>query len=308
MTVDLTTPTEDVNYPWSGANRYWNTQALLAMDRAGMISLEWPTPPNVPAGSTDEELQEIFASRRNSMSFRIRQGDLATEPAFRQRFRDAQSRSHAAAAASRESAMRILNGPGTCLNRYLAEHYQLNTNAGTLPAVRQCGGCPHCRAHRLQPIVARQPARPMFDGTLIAPPRDALQRLAPEGKLCVWTDEPQPAAEQELIDRLVSHGIMGLVAAGPWSPLPRAARVAWWADTIEGRLADSDDLLVPTLVRVESPGTSADRWGLLLDRLSRGPLTVVLANRDEPSPFGGPTFLRESWGPSYYIDHILRRL
>ena len=97
MTVDLTTPTEDVTYPWSEANRYWNTQALLAMDRAGMISMEWPTPPDVPADSTDEELQEIFAARRNSMSFRIRHVDLAAEDAFRQRFRDAQSRSHAAA-------------------------------------------------------------------------------------------------------------------------------------------------------------------------------------------------------------------
>ena len=155
MTVDLTTPTEDVSYPWSEANRYWNTQALLAMDRAGMISLEWPTPPDVPADSTDEELQEIFAARRNSMSIRIRHVDLAAEDAFRQRFRDAQSRSHAATSASRESAMRVLNGPGTCVNRYLAEHYQLTTNAGVLPAIRQCGGCPHCRAHQLRPVVAQ---------------------------------------------------------------------------------------------------------------------------------------------------------
>ena len=73
MTVDLTTPTEDVNYPWSDANRYWNTQVLLAMDRARMIDLEWPEPPEVPAESTDEQLQEIFAARRNSMSIRIRQ-------------------------------------------------------------------------------------------------------------------------------------------------------------------------------------------------------------------------------------------
>ena len=48
MTVDLTTPTEDVNYPWSDANRYWNTQVLLAMDRAGMIDLEWPEPAGGP--------------------------------------------------------------------------------------------------------------------------------------------------------------------------------------------------------------------------------------------------------------------
>jgi len=204
--------------------------------------------------------------------------------------------------------MRILNGLGSCINRFLAEHYRLSTNAGVLPAVRQCGGCPHCRAHRVQPVVAKHRAQPMFDGALTVPPRDALQRLAPEGRLCVWTDEPQPTAEQELVDRLVSHGVMALVAARPWSPQPRAARSNWWEDTVEGRLADSDDLRVPTLVRVESAGTSPSRWALLLDRLARGPLTVVLADRAEPNPFGGPAFLRESWGPSYYIDHILRRL
>jgi superfamily II DNA/RNA helicase len=308
MTVDLTTPTVDVVYPWSEANRYWNTQTLSAMDRAGMIGLEWPTPPDVAADSTDEELQEIFATRRNAMSFRILHGDLAAEVAFRQRFRDAQLRSHTAASASRESAMHILNSPGTCVNRYLAEHYKLSTNSGVLPTTRQCGGCPYCRAHRLQPAVARHPAQPVFDGTLTVPPRAPLQRLAPEGKLCVWTDGAQPAAEHELVDRLVSHGIMALVAAGSWSPDPHASRSTWWTDTIESRLDDSDNLLVPTLVRVESQKASADRYGLLLDRLSRGPLTVVLADQDEPSPFGGPAFLRESWGPSYYIDHILRRL
>ena len=308
MTVDLTALTEDVNYPWSDANRYWNTQVLLAMDRARMIDLEWPEPPEVPAESTDEQLQEIFAARRNSMSIRLRRRNLADETAFRQDFRDAQVRSRAATSASRESAMRILDGLGICVNRYLAEHYQLSTDSGTLPAIRQCGGCPHCRAHRLEPVVTRQPAQPDFDGALDVAPRPALRRLAPEGRLCVWTDGPQPAAERELTDRLVSHGIMALVAAGPWSPPPRAARTAWWADTVEGRLAASDNLRVPTLVRVGGPGIPAGRWALLLDRLARGPLTVVLTDRDEPSPFGGPELLRECWGPSYSIDHVLRRL
>ena len=308
MTVDLTALTEDVNYPWSDANRYWNTQVLLAMDRARMIDLEWPEPPEVPAESTDEQLQEIFAARRNSMSIRLRRRNLADETAFRQDFRDAQVRSRAATSASRESAMRILDGLGICVNRYLAKHYQLSTDSGTLPAIRQCGGCPHCRAHRLEPVVTRQPAQPDFDGALDVAPRPALRRLALKGRLCVWTDGPQPAAERELTDRLVSHGIMALVAAGPWSPPPRAARTAWWADTVEGRLAASDNLRVPTLVRVGGPGIPTGRWALLLDRLARGPLTVVLTDRDEPNPFGGPELLRERWGPSYSIDHILRRL
>ena len=236
MTVDLTTLTEDVNYPWSDANRYWNTQVLLAMDRAGMIDLEWPEPPQAPAESTDEQLQEIFAARRNSMSIRLRHGNLADETAFRQVLHDAQVKSRAAASASMESAMRVIDGLGVCVNRYLAEHYQLSTGSGTLTAIRQCGGCPHCRAHRLEPVVSRQRVEPMFDGVLDAAARPALRHLAPGGRLCVWTDGPQPAAEQELTDRLASQGVMALVAAGPWSPPPRAARTAWWADTVEGRL------------------------------------------------------------------------
>jgi superfamily II DNA/RNA helicase len=308
MTVDLTTLTEDVNYPWSDANRYWNSQVLLAMDRARMIDLEWPEPPQAPAESTDEQLQEIFAARRNSMSIRLRHSNLADEAAFRQVLHDAQVKSRAAASASMESAMRVIDGLSVCVNRYLAEHYQLSTGSGTLTAIRQCGGCPHCRMHRLEPVVSRQRVEPMFDGVLDAAPRPALRHLAPGGRLCVWTDGPQPAAEQELTDRLASHGIMALVAAGPWSPPPRAARTAWWADTVEGWLAAADNLRVPTLVRVGGQETPAGRWALLLDRLARGPLTVVLTDRDEPSPFGGPELLRESWGPSYSVDQILRRL
>ena len=308
MTVDLTTPTVDVIYPWSEANRYWNTQALSAMDRAGMIRLEWPPPPDVPPDSTEEQLQEIFLAHRNSMSVRIVHTDLSMEGSFRERFRHAQSRSRAAASASLESGMRILNGLGTCVNRYLADHYQLSTDAGVFPTIRQCGGCPHCREHRLRPVVAQLPVRPIFDGSLAVLPRPVLQHLAPEGRLCVWTDGSQSTAEQELVDRLVNYGVMALVAVGPWSPQPRAARFPWWEDTVEGRLADSDELLVPTLIRVESTAISTGRWALLLDRVSRGPLTVVLTDREEPNPFGGPAFLRESWGPSYYIDYILRKL
>ena len=248
--ADLTAGTEDVTYPWSQANRYWNTQALSAMDRAGMIRLEWPTPPDVPVDITDEELQDIFATHRNSMSIRILHGDLADETAFRRRFRDAQSRSRAASAASLESATRILDGLGTCVNRYLADHYRLSMESSVLPTARQCGGCPYCRARQLGPTLLKHPVLPLFNGTLAVTAGPALRHLAPDGRLCVWTDGFQPDAEQELVNRLVSRGVMALVAAGPWSPGPHSARSIWWEDTVEGRLAASDSLLVPTLVRV----------------------------------------------------------
>jgi hypothetical protein len=135
----------------------------------------------------------------------------------------------------------------------------------------------------------------------------ALHRLAPMGRLCIWTDEFRPDAEQELVNRLIGYGVMALVAAGPWSPRPRSGR-PWWADTIADRLAASDSLRVPALVRIDGTGHPGGESALLLHRLARGPLTIVLTSRDEPSLFGGPALLRESWGPAYYIDHILKRL
>ena len=63
-----------------------------------------------------------------------------------------------------------------------------------------------------------------------------------------------------------------------------------------------------TLVRIDSAGLPAADSALLLERLSRGPLTIVLTTRDQPTPLAGPALLRESWAPAYSIDHILRRL
>ena len=125
----------------------------------------------------------------------------------------------------------------------------------------------------------------------------------------MWTDGPQPDAEQELTSRLVSHGVMALVAAGPWSPPPRAARSVWWADTV------GSDSLRPAPTTCASPRWSAsmprDRrpvGTLLLDRLARGPLTVVLTTRTSPARSAARNSCGNRWGPSYSIDHILRRL
>jgi hypothetical protein len=155
----------------------------------------------------------------------------------------------------------------------------------------------------------KKPVSPLFHGALTVSVRPALHRLAPNGRLCVWTEEFRVEAEdeQELVNRLVRQGVIALVAAGPWSPRPRGTPAIWWEDTVAGRLVTPDHLLVPTLARIGG-AQSATEWALLLHRLARGPATVVLTTRDEPSPFGGPTLLRESWGPSYHIDHILKRL
>ena len=208
-----------------------------------------------------------------------------------------------------ESAMRILNGLGICVNRYLAEHYQLSTDSGTLPAIRQCGGCPHCRAHRLAPVVARQPVQPMFDGALAVPPRPALRRLAPEGRLCVWTDGPQPAAEQELVDRLVSHGVMALVAAGPWSPPPRAARIGLVGGHGRGPARGLRRPARPHAGPRGGPGDTSRPVGT-----AAGPPGAGTADRRAHGP-GRAEPVRRPGTPAgiagdrpTHIDHILRRL
>ena len=200
-----------------------------------------------------------------------------------------------------ESAMHILDGLGTCVNRYLAEHYQLSTDSGTLPAIRQCGGCPHCRAHRL--AARRGPAAGAAD-VRRRPRRGAPARAAAPGArgTAVRVDRRAPARRRAGTHRPPGqprhHGPGGrgaMVAAAARDADRPGGRTRWRHGS-----SAADNLRVPTLVRVGGRGSPAGRWALLLDRLARGPLTVVLTDRDEPSPFGGPdTLLRESWGPSY---------
>lgn len=306
--VDLTAATDDVTYPWSDANHYWNLQTLSAMDRAGMIRLDWPTPPEIPVDAGDEQLRDIFAAHRRSTAVHILQGDLADENRFRQRFRDAQSRSRNATAASLQSATAVLDGLNTCVNGFLADHYRLIAGSSLLTAVRQCGGCPACRAARLSPIVSASPVKPLFDGMFTVEPKAALCDLAPEGKLCLWIDGHQPEEEQEAVKRLVALGVVALVSPGPWSPTPRNADRVWWEDRVVDEFVFEEALRVPTLVRIQGDDPPPAKAALLLSKLSRGPLTVVLTTGDQPSPFDDRALLRESWGRAYRVNHILRRL
>jgi hypothetical protein len=310
VTVDLTTPTDDVNYPWSEANRYWNMQALSAMDRAEMIRLEWSAPPDVPPDVTEEQLQEAFAKYRTAMSVRIQAGDLADRITFQRRLAAAQQKSRTASTASMESATKILAGLDTCVNRFLGHHYRLTVASEILSVARQCGGCPHCRARRLPPLLLRNPTQPLTAGVLAMPAQSALCDLASNGRLCIWTDEPDSDAEQELVSRLIRRGVIALVGSGPWSPNAATEQFLWWTDNAAQQLArpSPSGLLVPALVRIGANGPPPDESALLLSRLSRGPLTVVLTTGNQPSLSGGPELLRESWGPAYNINDILGKI
>ncbi|WP_197523527.1 protein DpdF [Actinokineospora pegani] len=307
--VDLTAATDDVTYPWSDANRYWNLQTLSGMARAGMIALDWPTPPQVPADCTDEQLENIFAAHRRTTAVRILDSDLGDEAQFRARFRAGQSTARTAGSASLDSALSLVSGAGTCVNSVLAEHYRLASGTSRLDAVRQCGGCPACRAAGRTATASTTPAEALFDGGLAVRPRRVLDGLALDGKLCVWTDGDQADAEDELIRRLHAAGVVAFIPPGlPPRPAKTAAGLWWQDQPAELSRTVIEALRVPTLVRIRGDDWDPSQAGLLLSRLAPGPLTVVLTTRDHPSPFDSRKLLKESWGRQHRIDHLLRRL
>lgn len=306
--IDLTAATDDVDYPWSDANRYWNRQTLSAMDRAGMIELDWPAPEQIPAGTTDEELQDLFAARSASATVRVLHGNLGDEESFRQQFRHAQQGSRGASSASFSAAAEILAGLDLCTNTYLARHYTIRSGINTFPTTAQCGGCPHCREKQnpIPRLSGPQPAR--FDGVLSVEPDSVLWRLAPNGRLCVWSEGGQFDAEQELVDRLVKHGVVALLSAGPWWPTPTVKHQPWWEQRITEWLATPNHLWVPILVRVDGEPVNADELRRLLAGAGRRSFVTILVTGDPKDPSDDRKTLRESWSPAYRIDRILRRL
>jgi hypothetical protein len=308
LQVDLTAAHDGISYAWSDANRYWNTQTLCAMDRAGMIALEWHAPEHTAVDATDEDLQDLFAARRASTEVRILQGDLGDESAFRRRIRLAQTNSHEASAASLLSARAVLSGLDICTNRYLARRYRLHLDGDVIPVTAQCGGCPKCReTHGLTPPPSR-PDEPAFHGILQTDTDVTLSRLAPNRRLCVWTESSQPAEEQELINRLVQRGVIALLSTGPWSPKPTVSGRLWWEQRIAEWLSSPNNLWVPTVIRIEAGSVDLDQLRVVLSRAAKQSTVIVLTDGEQVDPFDDRKLLRETWEPAYRIDRILKRI
>lgn len=306
--VDLTAFHDDVKYPWGDMNRYWNMHTLTAMDRAGMIKLDWPVPERVPDDATDEELQDFFAAQRASVSVRIQHNDLGHEEAFRRRFRLSQKSAREASSASLTSAVEVLAGLDGCTNSYLARHYSLHIDGDIYPVDTQCGGCSHCRENYRAPRALPVPAQSLFHGYVSSEPSSTLLNLATDGRICIWTEGHQPVEEQELIDRLVAkHGVVALLSTGPWSPLPTATDRLWWDQRISDWLDTPHYLRVPLLIRADDT-TKASELRRLLRKAGRESFVAVLTDQDTPDPFDDRHQLRESWGIAFPINQVLRRL
>ena len=309
LTVALTAAHDRVLYPWSEANRYWNTQTLAAMERAGMIRRHWPEPTQAPQDADEDELAAYFDTQRTSASIEVLDSDIGDEQTFRDRFAIARQSSRAAASAALDAATHLLRGLNECTNRYLARRYALTDESGNLlPVAPACGGCPYCREAGVQPFPP-----PRFDtmasGELARPADDHLSTLCCDGRLCVRTDGLDRAAERALLTRLVRHGVAAIVAPRndiDFTPPGRSG--AYWVEEVrEWSTRVGAPWKVPTVLWVDD--TVDDRvLARALTQLARQPAGILLAPSHRPDPNNDKQLLHEAWTPSYSIDDLLRRL
>lgn len=306
--VDLTSAHEDVKYPWSDANVYWNIQTLSAMDRAGMISLDWKSRLDISGGTSEESIQDELAAHRRSLAVRLIHGNLADEVEFRRQIREAQRSSRITSSASQVAAERVLDERNRCTNALLAERYRLENEGDVLTVDRQCGGCPWCRAQGVPAVTLRDVAPARSSGRIAAKPDRGLRQLARDNRICVWGHQITSEAETELVTRLADRGVKAFYSIGSAQlPTPAGNSGTWWFERVADYLRNPGVVNVPSLVRVDVTGDFEAETKLFLSVLPKHALTVVLTTSTQSDPFDNRMLLRETWGSAYSIDHLLAR-
>lgn len=308
LTVSLTAAHTGVQYPWSDANLYWNTQTLAAMERAGMIRRYWPESAQTPQDADEEELADFFDAQRTTATLEVLHNDIADESLFRERFHHGRQASYAATSAALDAAIHVLQGRPGCTSRYLASRYELDdADRNVFPMAVACGGCPACRQSGTRPFDV--PALDtMASGQVMRAADDHLQSLAPEGRLCVRTDGLDPRAERTLLARLARHGVIQLIAPRP-DTVPRSgANSPWWVAKVREWCAGPDEpWWVPTALWIDAT-VDDDVLALALSRLAKQPFGILVVSSHRLDPNNPKQYLHEAWTPSYSIDDLLRRL
>jgi ATP-dependent DNA helicase RecQ len=314
--VSLTAFHDGVNHPGSEANRMWNLHTLTTMERAGMIQLHWPSPPEFDPDADDDEMRQVFEEYTTAVEVEIRQGDIGREAVFRPRFRHARGSGIAHAAATLASMEELLEDPGTCVNRRFASLYGLTTSGGDRFLVDEhCGGCPACRgAHRRPGMPVVTPAFPPPTGK----PRleSALEDLLEGRPASIWYEATGAVPWRDLgavIRRLVEQGIRHLVlpAGAPEQVTKQALEASpdrWVCRTDLARWADAvANSQLATLV-VLPPETTPILGEAVKWRLRSLPAAIAVLPRDLRDSPDDRMFLREALHPSFSVDSALRRL
>jgi ATP-dependent DNA helicase RecQ len=312
IVVDLTARHDMVRFPSGEANRYWNLHTLSAMDRAGMIRLDWSAPPDVSFDADEDRLEQAWERYRMSARVEVRQGDLGAEATFKRRFQNGRASANEASSASLTSALRVLSGTAECTNDYLARHYRVvDADGSQYPVESLCGGCPWCRANHRLPRLDAADAEPVTSGYLRLDVHPTLKAVAAGGtQMCVWYEGRDDAAETELLKRLARSGIVAFVASSYLGVDLRSlgsSRASWRQHVDEWIQWGRGPWEVPTVLFADTIMNEVS-LSRALAKLREQPFGVVLTKADRPDPDNMKQGLREAIVPSIELEGLLRRI
>jgi ATP-dependent DNA helicase RecQ len=313
LSIDLTTPHPGVVYPFSDANRYWNVQTLLGMQRAGMIDLHWAGAPDVEFEHDEDERARAFEVRSTTVEVEVLQGDLS-QRTFEKRFHAARHAVISSGDASYASALEFLEmmvsgDHQECSNERLAMHYSFVDNEGGLVGVAvQCGGCPSCR--RAGKSVRRPLDRPHSAGRVSSRPGNVEPLFGGRGIACIRRSGADEEFEASFMRRLAERRTLRVVGTPPLakdeSPFPEST-IVWWETPREFSAARHDPTDVLTLVDADSIASDAD-LEVTLEKLVRTSRALVLTSADRLDPADGRFWLYERYSPIWTFELALGQI
>lgn len=313
VTVDLTTPHPGVSYPFSDANRYWNLQTLLGMQRAGMIRIEWPDPPAVSLDADDDELADAFARQRNEIDVSVLHSDLV-ESRFVERFNRERSEVVSIGNASYGSALEMVQeldatGQRSCLSARLSNHYRfVDQHTGLVPVTVDCGGCPSCR--QAGTSLRRHRQHPYASGRLSAT-NLGLEELFGSNNVCCVEKRPlDPELEEAFFRRLTRRRTVRLVGSSDLEGPRRAvddSAIVWWesANQFYQREMDPTDVLTVLLTDEIADDEKLFQALTRLERLSYG---IVYTSPKRVDPEDRRFLLVERYPLKWTLETVLSRL
>ncbi|MFC8235890.1 protein DpdF [Streptomyces sp. NPDC057284] len=321
LILDTTVVPEHGDEP-SDANRLWNRNTLVLMERAGLITIDRPDPPVVER--IPDEPEETWRARlskewtafvcRVPVRLRPHVANL-DQQTIEAALKRARTEIKNAESASTTRITRLLAGK-ECWGRVLSEEYTY-TDIGTMRATQNvapaCSGCP-ADEHVHQPTF--RAARPLIAEAFLPDlgrrASAVLEDLAAGQRSIVVTygDGRLRTALSNLVQACVTNGLRGVVASATLLALPAIGTAARFAD--EGMVAVDAlgtgailaRLSVPSLILIDHGDTPPTSW---LAPTS-GPLRVVVVPESMHDPAYPDELIKSIRSPHWNIDDFLRRL
>jgi ATP-dependent DNA helicase RecQ len=283
-TVDVRVLPENISRA-SDANELWNKNALILMERAGLIRT---IPPPLPPSADDDAWEQ----RRGRIGVDFRVDDLSDEAIARgvEQVR----LSHLNSRQSERSAVRALLDGDTCFGQHFASAYTFEVTDRTGATLRArppvaCSGCPGCMRPGLpaaDPPIAFLPP-PTLHGDVAA----SLRELAGGGRLLVLHDEPDWLHRQgpALMRKLIAAGCRHIFVEHPDRRLTRTFHDEFVA--VDRRPEGLHRFPDPSIVW--DPMVADRAW-----RSAPGSLRVIVVNDELVAPERRDEPLHRWWSPA----------